>query len=184
MLKKILLVIIISLCLAPVVALAVDPFEQVKQIGEKVDSLPQSAVTSSATPQEIIVKVVRYFLTFVGIFMTISVLYAGFQWMTSGGEAEKIDKAKSRLKYSVLGLLIVLSAYAIVIFVYRTITVPYRSYRPTTCETDEECQRRFGPNWYCLKNDNALGSCLLNASIDPDTMLDGADSWWKRKLGF
>ncbi|HBI97111.1 MAG: hypothetical protein US83_C0007G0010 [Candidatus Falkowbacteria bacterium GW2011_GWC2_38_22] len=61
-----------------------------------------------------IVEVVRYFITFLGIIAVAMVMYAGFLWMTSGGDPEKVNKAKSALINSVIGLIIIISAFAIV----------------------------------------------------------------------
>ena len=44
-------------------------------------------------------------------------LWAGFVWMTAGGDDEKISAAKRILLNSVIGLAIILSSYAITSFV-------------------------------------------------------------------
>ncbi len=56
-------------------------------------------------------------LGFLGIVLLAIVMYAGFTWMTAGGEAEKIAKAKSMLVNAVAGIVIVASSYAIASFV-------------------------------------------------------------------
>jgi len=43
--------------------------------------------------------------------------YAGFIWMTAGGEEEKIKTAQKTMKYAVIGTLIVLCSYSIAILV-------------------------------------------------------------------
>jgi hypothetical protein len=48
------------------------------------------------------------------------VILGGFQWMTAGGNEEKIEKAKKVISAAVIGLIIVLLAWAIVIFVAGT----------------------------------------------------------------
>lgn len=68
-------------------------------------------------------NIVRIVLGFIGIIFMIVVLYGGAVWMTSKGAPEKIDKAKKILTSGVIGLLIVLSSYAIAAFIigsYRT----------------------------------------------------------------
>jgi len=52
-----------------------------------------------------------------GLIALVIVLYAGFMWMTSGGNEEKISKAKKILSAGVIGLLIILASYAITSFI-------------------------------------------------------------------
>lgn len=60
---------------------------------------------------------VQVLLTFSGIVVVFLITYAGFLWMTAGGNKEQIVKAKSRLINATIGLIIVLSAYAITHYV-------------------------------------------------------------------
>jgi len=64
-----------------------------------------------------IVEAVRYFITFLGIIAVAIIMYAGFLWMTSGGDPEKINRAKSALINASIGLIIIISAFAIVSFI-------------------------------------------------------------------
>lgn len=73
--------------------------------------------TTEASPQRIILNVLFYALGFLGLFFLVSIIYAGFVWMTSGGSEDKIGEAKKRLKNSVIGIIIVLAAFIIVWYV-------------------------------------------------------------------
>lgn len=64
-----------------------------------------------------IVRIIRVALSLLGIVALGLILYAGFVWMTAGGNDEEIGKAKKILINSVIGLAIILSAYSIVSFV-------------------------------------------------------------------
>ena len=64
-----------------------------------------------------IAKIIRIALGFLGTIALLITLYAGFLWMTAGGEVEKIDKAKKTLTGGVIGLVIIMTAFAIVSFV-------------------------------------------------------------------
>ncbi len=64
-----------------------------------------------------IMKVVRIFLGLVGIIALIIILYGGFIWMTSAGNAEKIEQAKRILRNAIIGLVIIFSAFSIVSFI-------------------------------------------------------------------
>jgi Zn-dependent protease with chaperone function len=68
-----------------------------------------------------VVNMIKIFLGFLGILAVILVLYAGFLWMTAGGNEEKISEAKKILTAGIIGLVIILSAYAIANFVINQI---------------------------------------------------------------
>ncbi len=71
---------------------------------------------SSSDPRIIIGRLVQFFLSFLGIIALILIMYAGFIWMTSNGDEDKINSAKQTLKNAIIGLAIVLSAWAITTF--------------------------------------------------------------------
>lgn len=56
-------------------------------------------------------------LAFLGVIFLILIIYAGLLWMTAAGNEDKVKKAQSILLSSVIGLIILLSAYAISYFV-------------------------------------------------------------------
>jgi uncharacterized BrkB/YihY/UPF0761 family membrane protein len=62
--------------------------------------------------------VINWGLTLLGLVFLVLIIYAGFSWMTAGGEEEKITKAKKMLSSSVIGLLIVLASYGISFYVF------------------------------------------------------------------
>lgn len=67
-------------------------------------------------------RIIRYFLSLLGIIAVMLMMYAGFIWMTAGGSEEKIKKAKAIMTNAVIGLVIITSAYAIVLFLFRALT--------------------------------------------------------------
>ena len=62
-------------------------------------------------------KVVGIIISLSGFLLAIYLVYGGFLWMTSGGEEEKIKKAKGMITNAIIGLVIVILAYAISNFV-------------------------------------------------------------------
>ncbi|HEX9664777.1 MAG TPA: Ig-like domain-containing protein [Patescibacteria group bacterium] len=64
-----------------------------------------------------IANIIRIALGFVGIVGVILVLYGGFVWMTSGGNEERVSQARKILTGAAIGLVIVISAYAITSFI-------------------------------------------------------------------
>lgn len=65
----------------------------------------------------IIGKVIRIVLSFVGVILVMIIVYAGFLWMTAGGNEDQVKKAKAWLTNAIVGLVVALSAYAISAFV-------------------------------------------------------------------
>jgi len=65
------------------------------------------------TPTEIVASLVTILLGFLSTLFVILILIAGFQWMTSGGNEQKVESAKSHLKAATIGLVIILISYSI-----------------------------------------------------------------------
>ena len=63
------------------------------------------------------VDIIKYLLTFLAIIAVIMVLYGGFIWMTAGGNEDRVAKAKKIIISGAIGLIIILAAFAIVMFV-------------------------------------------------------------------
>ncbi|MFH1029676.1 MAG: hypothetical protein V1770_00265 [bacterium] len=70
---------------------------------------------------EIIAEIIKYILSFLGIIFLILTLYGGFLWMTAGGNDEQVAKSKTIIINGVVGLIIILSAYAITFFVLENV---------------------------------------------------------------
>jgi hypothetical protein len=66
-----------------------------------------------------IVLVVKYILGFLGILMVIIILYGGYVWMTAGANADRIIKAKKIIINATIGLIIILTSFAIVSLIFR-----------------------------------------------------------------
>jgi len=62
-------------------------------------------------------SVVKAFIGFLGIILVILIVMAGYKYMTSQGNEEKITEALAQIKAGIIGLIIILSAYAITYFV-------------------------------------------------------------------
>jgi len=62
-------------------------------------------------------SIIQVALGFLGVVALIVVLIGGFQYMTAGGNEEKAKKARGWIISGVIGLAIIISAYAITTFV-------------------------------------------------------------------
>jgi len=68
-----------------------------------------------------IAQIIRIALGFLGVFAVIIILIGGFKWMTAQGNDEDVKKAKKFIFSGIIGLVIVISAYAIASFVIDSI---------------------------------------------------------------
>lgn len=68
---------------------------------------------------DIIAKIIKGFLALLGVIFIILILIAGYNWMTAAGDEEKVRKAKDTIQRAIIGLLIIVSAYAITYFVFK-----------------------------------------------------------------
>jgi len=65
----------------------------------------------------IIAHTIKTLLGVLGVIFMVLIVWAGLQWMTAGGNEERIKKAKSLITNAVIGLIIVMAAYALTYFV-------------------------------------------------------------------
>lgn len=73
--------------------------------------------TKNTTIEPIIGIIIKSALTFLGVIFLILTIYGGYMWMTAAGNEEQVGRAKKTLTTAVIGLIIVVSAYAISYFV-------------------------------------------------------------------
>ncbi len=66
-------------------------------------------------------SLIRVALGFLGVVAVVIILLGGFKWMTAGGSDEKVGEAKKLIIAGIIGLAIILSAYAIASFVISSI---------------------------------------------------------------
>src|SRR5574337_8034 len=97
---------------APYVALAqTNPFTNAQT---QVGTIYQKAGFAGTTPDlpTIVGRIINVVLGFLGVLLLAYLLYAGFLWMTAGGETEKVDQAKTMIKNAIVGLIIIIAAFA------------------------------------------------------------------------
>ncbi|MBT6691713.1 hypothetical protein HOB10_05290 [Candidatus Parcubacteria bacterium] len=67
---------------------------------------------------DVIASIVRGLLAVLGTLFVVLIILGGFKWMTSQGNADRIKEAKESIKNATIGLVIVVTSYAIVRFVF------------------------------------------------------------------
>lgn len=104
-----------SLMLPISAVLAANPYTEAQN---KVTQVGTSAgITGQEDLTRIIGNIINIVLSFLGILLLIYFLYAGFLWMTSGGGEDGKKKAITMMKNAVIGLVIIVVAYALSNFV-------------------------------------------------------------------
>lgn len=82
-------------------------------------SVGDGLALSSRDPIEVILYILSWLLGIAGFLLVFYILYGGWLWMSSRGEQDKIDKAKRVLQQGVVGLVIIMSAWGITLYLLR-----------------------------------------------------------------
>lgn len=123
MLKRLaLLAIGATLTCAPMVALAQTNTTLQNRVTGQLNQTGTAVFGNSAGAQGDLLGIINSFinilLSFVGVVLFGFFLYAGFLWMTAGGNEEQTKSARKILQNATVGLIIVVTSYAISIFVF------------------------------------------------------------------
>lgn len=102
--------------LAPYQAMAAEnPFKTAQNLATNTG---QAAGIQSDRPlADIVGSLINVFLGFLGIVFLILLIYAGFLWMTAQGDKDKVSKAQDTIRQAIIGLIVVIAAFAISNFV-------------------------------------------------------------------
>lgn len=85
-------------------------------------SVQSSSLTGATSLPTIIGKGIGVMLGVLGIAFVVMVVYAGFLYLTAQGEDTNVKKAKKLMTQAVIGMVIVVSAYAISSYVIAALT--------------------------------------------------------------
>ena len=123
--KKIVQQISILLCLTFILTLpyfvfaqnssSTNPLNKLEDVGSGANG-PYAAATETSV-STIIGTVISAALSLLGVIFIILIVLAGYQWMTAGGNEDKVSKATDRIKTAIIGLVVTLSAYLIWSFI-------------------------------------------------------------------
>ena len=81
-------------------------------VGKSAGFTPDTSIGS------VVAKIIQMALALLAIIFLTLMVTAGFKWMTAGGNEEEIKKAQGTIKSALIGLIIVLLAWAIVYFIF------------------------------------------------------------------
>jgi hypothetical protein len=126
--KKIILIIsfwVMDAIFVPSISFGQDPQPSTLSSSPMLDKLQavggfagyDSTNTSETTLLDLVGMTIGVGLGLLGVIFVILIIIAGYNWMTAAGDQEKITKAGSTIRSAIIGLLIVVSAYAIWMFI-------------------------------------------------------------------
>lgn len=82
-----------------------------------INAIQDTVALGSGDIRQTAARIINVALGFLGIIAVIIVLIGGFKYMISGGEDQKVTEAKQLIISGIIGLAIILSAWAITSFV-------------------------------------------------------------------
>jgi hypothetical protein len=133
--KRIILSVLFYIFFGANIALAAGPLsgpvvqDSASQMGAFVGS---AGFVASVEAPNIIGDVIQVFLSLLSMIFIILILYAGYNWMTAGGDEQKVTKAKDTIYRAVIGLIVIISAFVITYFVFNAL--PFNASSTTTVE--------------------------------------------------
>ncbi|MBU1034740.1 IPT/TIG domain-containing protein, partial [Patescibacteria group bacterium] len=93
------------------------PMPASAQVDTGLNAVGATVGLPTTDPRVIAARIINISLGLLGIIMVSLILYGGFLYMTSAGEADKTEKAKKYIRNAIIGLIIILSSWAIARFV-------------------------------------------------------------------
>jgi hypothetical protein len=95
--------------------------------GKNIDPLDTAASkahynTSKTDIFPLFSKIINIGLSFLGVIFLLLIIYGGIPWMTDQGNEDQVAKAKKIITTAIIGLVIVIAAYALSWFIMNVLT--------------------------------------------------------------
>jgi len=99
---------------------------EIPTAGNRLNTVAQDTYPGSSADsiEETISKAINAILGLTGMIFFVYMIYGGYLWMTANGKEENVEKAKHIIRNTIIGLIIVLSAYAISNYVVSAMLEP------------------------------------------------------------
>jgi hypothetical protein len=145
-------------------------------------NVPILGVTEVGTIGDYVNLVYKYAIPAASLFAALMFTIAGFQYMTAGGDKGAVSKAKDRMVNTVLGIVLLLSVYAIAYLIDPRLT-RFNELRPPLVKKAvlvndlTTCEALFGYGFCidgkCKEKGNAIsGECGTKGKITDDSNVD------------
>ena len=95
--------------------------EDKKQDDKSANAVEIKDPLNIGDPSELYARIVSALLGFVGIASLVTFVYAGFLFLISSGNPERVKKAKDAMLYAVIGIVVSIASYAILSFIFKTL---------------------------------------------------------------
>lgn len=89
----------------------------ITEVAQQTGYAAMTSGLSSNDPRYIAVTLIKVALGLLGTIFFAQIVYAGYMWMTAGGDSKKVETAQKYIKNGVIGLVIILASYGIVLLV-------------------------------------------------------------------
>lgn len=90
--------------------LSVPDYGQIKAPG----GIPTGGLEPGGTGQKILQTGIELFFIAAVVIALIVMIFSGIQWITSGGDKQKLASARNRLVFAIIGLVVVFLAFFII----------------------------------------------------------------------
>ena len=95
------------------------PIQAKAQLG--LEELEKQGVLGAEKSGEAVIQFVSVALSMVGLLLVALIIYGGYIWMTSQGDAEKLKKAKGTITSGIIGFALIMASYAIMSLIVNTL---------------------------------------------------------------
>ncbi len=112
---------IVALSLLPGLVFAADAYGLQDTAGSA--GLTKGDTAPTPLPQ-LIGSYIQIFLSLLGVIFLILVIYGGFKWMNARGKTDEVTKAKDIIIDAMIGLVLIVAAYAITSFILNAVNQP------------------------------------------------------------
>ncbi len=96
-------------------------YAQIPSMDQQLNDAKTATGLTNPNLPDVVGGIINSVLGILGTVFLVLIIYAGFTWMTAGGNEEKIQKAQKIIRNSTIGLLVVVLAFAITQFVLKTL---------------------------------------------------------------
>jgi len=79
-----------------------------------VPSNISAATGGEGSIRALVLRIIDFFLLFLGLLAVIMIIYGGITYVTAGGNDEKVGKAKKIIMYAIVGIVVILISFALV----------------------------------------------------------------------
>ena len=97
------------------------PFVAFGQVDPGLNIVQNSIDLGSKDVRETVAQIINVAIGLLGIVAVVIILSGGFMWMTAGGNEDRVEKAKHLIFSGIIGLAIILAAFAIAKFVINSL---------------------------------------------------------------